>query len=57
MHGGSMSSLWIYLVGPILGGLAGSAIWAFQEQSDPAPIERPASAGIDQPATGHAVRE
>ncbi len=51
MHGGSVGSIWIPIVGPLVGGAVASYFWAFQESSDPAPILHPAAVAIDQPAT------
>ncbi len=57
MHGGSVASVWIPIVGPLLGAVAGGYVWAAQERADPAPVARPAERAIDQPATGFAPRD
>lgn len=54
---GTAATLWITAVGPIVGAVAASYFWAWQESSDRDPIVGPAGKAIDQPATGHPIRE
>lgn len=57
MHGGATGYVWIPVVGPLLGAVLASFFWAAQEKADPLPIPHPSAEAIDQPATGHPVRD
>ena len=51
MHGGTFASIWIPIVGPLVGGVLASYFWAFQESHDTLPVPHPSDTAIDQPAT------
>ena len=51
MHGGSLASIWIPIVGPLVGAALASYFWAFQEANDTPPVAHPSDLAIDQPAT------
>ena len=51
MHGGSMASIWVPVVGPLVGAALASYFWAFQEANDTPPLAHPSDVAIDQPAT------
>ena len=51
MHGGSLASVWIPIVGPFAGAAAASYFWAYQEANDTPPVAHPSDLAIDQPAT------
>ena len=51
MHGGSLGSIWIPIVGPLAGAAAASYFWAYQEANDTLPVAHPSDTAIDQPAT------
>ena len=51
MHGGTFASIWIPIVGPLVGGVLASYFWAYQEAHDTLPVPHPSDTAIDQPAT------
>ena len=51
MHGGTFASIWIPIVGPLVGGVLASYFWAYQEAHDTPPVPHPSDIAIDQPAT------
>lgn len=51
MHGGSIGSIWIPVVGPFVGAALASTFWAYQEANDTPPVPHPSDIAIDQPAT------
>ena len=56
MHGGSLGSIWIPVVGPLVGGALASYFWAYQEANDTPPVAHPSDFAIDQPATNVSTR-